>query len=94
MAITSIKSTYALDADTVHALEKLAKLWAVSKSEALRRVIRAAAAQSQLDRENPVAVWRELQARYAVSASKARDWSSRNRTERRRSSARRESPDK
>jgi hypothetical protein len=32
-----------LDVDTVRALERLAKQWDTSKSEALRRVIRAAA---------------------------------------------------
>ena len=36
----SIRSTYSLDAGTLRALERLARRWNVSKSEALRRAIR------------------------------------------------------
>lgn len=36
----TIKSTYSLDVGTVRTLEGLARLWNVSKSEALRRAIR------------------------------------------------------
>jgi len=43
MAITSIKSTYSLDVESVRALEALAKRWSVSKTEVLRRAIRIAA---------------------------------------------------
>ena len=43
MAVTTIKSTYSLDVETVRALEALARRWNVSKSEVLRRAIRAAA---------------------------------------------------
>ena len=43
MARTSVKATYSLDVDTARALEEMAKRWEVSKSEALRRAIRAAA---------------------------------------------------
>src|SRR5437870_291443 len=45
MAITTIKSTYALDVATVRALEGLARRWNVSKSEALRRAVRVASGQ-------------------------------------------------
>lgn len=43
MAITTIKSTYALDVESMRTLEKLAQRWNVSKSEVLRRAIRIAA---------------------------------------------------
>ena len=43
MAVTTIKSTYALDVESMHMLEKLAQRWNVSKSEVLRRAIRIAA---------------------------------------------------
>jgi len=43
MAIPKIKATYSLDVPTVRALENLAKLWGVSKSEAVRRAIRQSA---------------------------------------------------
>lgn len=38
----TIKSTYALDVETARTLEDMARRWGVSKSEALRRAIRAA----------------------------------------------------
>lgn len=38
----TVKSTYALDIETARALEDMARCWGVSKSEALRRAIRAA----------------------------------------------------
>ncbi|MDE0167162.1 MAG: ribbon-helix-helix protein, CopG family [Bryobacterales bacterium] len=42
MAVTTIKSTYSLDVESVRALETLAWRWNVSKSEVLRRAIRLA----------------------------------------------------
>ncbi len=45
MAVTTIKSTYSLDVDSVRALEALARRWNVSKSEVLRRAIRIAATE-------------------------------------------------
>ena len=44
MTIHRIKGTYSLDAGTVRELDRLARRWKTSKSEALRRAIRAAAA--------------------------------------------------
>ena len=43
MAIPKIKSTYSLDVETVRTLESLARRWNVSKTEVVRRAIRAAA---------------------------------------------------
>ena len=45
MATVTIKSTYALDVESVRMLEALADRWRVSKSEALRRAIRAASSE-------------------------------------------------
>lgn len=42
MAVTSIKSTYSLDVDSVRQLEMLAERWRVSKSEVIRRALRIA----------------------------------------------------
>ena len=50
MAIPKIKATYSLDAETTALLDKLARRWAVSKSEALRRIIRAAGSASESDK--------------------------------------------
>ena len=49
MAVTTIKSTYSLDVESVRALEELARRWEVSKSEVLRRAIRSAAAAVEPD---------------------------------------------
>lgn len=44
MAVTTVKSTYSLDVESVRTLEALARRWTVSKSEVLRRALRIAAA--------------------------------------------------
>ena len=52
MATPKIKSTYSLDVETVRTLESLAHRWNVSKTEVVRRAIRAAAGEkSQRARE-------------------------------------------
>ncbi|MGI9305663.1 MAG: ribbon-helix-helix protein, CopG family, partial [Gammaproteobacteria bacterium] len=52
MATTTVKSTYSLDVDTVQKLEAISRRWNVSKSEALRRAIRAAHAPQRPQGEN------------------------------------------
>lgn len=42
MAITTIKSTYSLDVESVRTLETLAERWDASKSEVIRRALRIA----------------------------------------------------
>jgi len=42
MAMTTIRSTYALDVETMQVVKRIAHKWKLSKSEALRRAIRAA----------------------------------------------------
>lgn len=42
MAITTIKSTYSLDIESVRILESLAEHWDASKSEVIRRALRIA----------------------------------------------------
>ena len=49
MARMTIRSTFALDPDTARALERLAGLWGVSKSEALRRAVAAASREERVD---------------------------------------------
>lgn len=90
MAVTTIKSTYALDVETVRALEGIARRWKVSKSEALRRAIRAAAGKRSHERNDAVVALNELQKSLKLSPVKARAWTRRTRTERRASSARSE----
>jgi len=89
MAITTIKSTYALDVATVRALEGLARRWNVSKSEALRRAVRVASGQRTPQREALAALDR-LQKSLRLPPAKARAWARATRQERRAWSMRRE----
>ena len=66
-----VKSTYVLDVETAESLDRLAKGWHVSKSEALRRMIRSAAASSAPDR---VALFRQLQKAVALGTADAEAW--------------------
>jgi hypothetical protein len=81
MARIAIKATYALDVETVEALERMARRWAVSKSEALRRAVRAAATEEKHAR--PVDRLEELQRSLALSPAKAKAWLDEVRAERR-----------
>jgi Ribbon-helix-helix protein, copG family len=89
MARITIKATYALDVDTVRSLEQTARRWKVSKSEALRRAIHAAA--HSMPGEDGSRALEELQRSLNLSGSKAAGWARRVHRERRRSSDRRES---
>ena len=62
MAITTIKSTYSLDVETVRTLESLARRWNVSKSEVLRRAIRTAAGEESPRARKKLEALRQLQA--------------------------------
>jgi hypothetical protein len=83
VARTPLKATYALDAASVQALEKVAQRWAVSKSEALRRAIRAAAAAEIPGGAQGVDRLGRLQRTLALSPKKAAAWARDVRTERR-----------
>ena len=88
MAILTIKSTYSLDPETVRALQDMARRWGVSKSEALRRAVRAAAAENRGDESEILKALDELQRSMALTRAEAQRWTSRVRAERRASSAR------
>src|SRR5438128_90678 len=45
MGRVTIRSTYAMDVETVRTLERMARRWRISKSAALRRAIQAAAGE-------------------------------------------------
>jgi len=89
MARTTVKATYALDVETVRALERMARRLGVSKSEALRRAIRTAARQHQEQGPPALAALDRLQRSLRLTPVTARAWASRVRTERRTSSTRR-----
>ena len=90
MAITTIRTTYALDVETVRRLEEMARRWGVSKSEALRRAVRTAARQPLEEGVSALGALRELQQSLGLSPGSARSWARRARAERRASSARQE----
>ena len=87
MAIPKIKATYSLDEETVRLLERLARQWDVSKSEALRRVIRASAAEPQGDKAT--AALDRLQQSLGLTEAVTAAWARHARAERRASSKRR-----
>ena len=74
MAITTIKSTYALDPDTVRTLNEIARRWKVSKSEALRRAIRAVASQVPEESQDALQALDTLQDSLGGTAAKTRAW--------------------
>ncbi len=92
MATPMIKTTYALDSETIRALEEMATRWGVSKSEALRRAIRAVARrQRQPDRrQDALVALEELQRSLRLTRAKASAWIKEVRAERSAVSARRE----
>jgi predicted transcriptional regulator len=90
VAVPKIKSTYALDPETVQRLEHMARRWGVSKSEVLRRAIRAAASESSEVATDAVSALDELQRSLRVSRAKAQAWAGRSRAERRAAAAHRE----
>lgn len=90
MATPTRRSTYALDAETVQTLERMAQQWKVSKSEALRRAIRAAAEPPPPKAHDALEALEQLQRSLKLTPAGARTWARAARTERRASSARSE----
>jgi hypothetical protein len=82
MAITTIRSTYALDVDTVRALERMARRWNVSKSEALRRAIRNAEKEGAGSDDDALDALDKLQRSLKLTPARARAWATAVRTER------------
>jgi len=87
----TIKSTYALDIATVRTLERIARRWKVSKSEALRRAIRAAGDREAAGGSERLEVLDELQRSMNLSPARAGEWARKTRSERQASSTHSES---
>jgi hypothetical protein len=87
MAILKVKSTYSMDAETVRTLDSLAHRWKVTKSEALRRAIRIAAAKEPPGRGSLLAL-DEAQQSMRLASKVAAAWLERVRRERRAASRR------
>lgn len=82
MATPSIKSTYSLDVETVRQLEAMARRWNVSKSEALRRAIRAAASQQPPVGQEALEALQALQDTLGLTDKAAGSWEDEVRDER------------
>ena len=89
MAVTTIKSTYSLDVETVRTLESLARRWNVSKSEVLRRAIRAAAEEKSPRARRKLEALRQLQASVKRRGIDVAAWEREVRAERRAASIKR-----
>jgi predicted DNA-binding protein len=75
MAKMTIRSTFALDAETVAALDHLAERWGVSKSEVVRRIVHAAAVIEEADvASDAVTALEELQKRLGLTEEQAEEW--------------------
>lgn len=83
MASKVIRTTYALDVETVHLLEELASRQGTSKSEALRRAIRLAAEQDgDAATADRLAALDQLQREFALTEEEADRWIAKIRSER------------
>ena len=74
MASQTVKTTYALDVETVRRLEDLARRWNVSKSEALRRAIRASSVQAPTEELSPAQALERLQRTLRLTPRSAIGW--------------------
>ena len=75
MATQTVKTTYSLDLKTVRTLEALAQRWKVSKSEALRRAIRASAEREPREAgREALRALDELQRALGLTAETAEQW--------------------
>ena len=82
MATPTVKSTYSLDPQTVHDLERLARRFGTSKSEILRRAVHALARQESTPEDQRLQALEELQKRVGLTAEQAEDWAAQVRRER------------
>lgn len=89
MAIMTVRSTYALDPETVRILEEAARRWGVSKSEALRRAIRTAAGREPVSPRSAIHALDQLQKSMGLNSASARAWIRRVRQERQAATRRR-----
>src|SRR5271167_2163010 len=88
MARTSIKSTYALDVETIRKLDRVAARWKVSKSEVLRRAIDVVARDQLGEPPPPLQALDELQKSVKLTRQRTDQWSREVRNERAKTSAR------
>lgn len=83
MPTPKIKATYTLEPETVRLLDRMAKRWKISKSEALRRAVRAAAPLDSGVDGGAIATLDRLQQAAGLASAAARRWARDVREERR-----------
>ncbi len=88
MATQTVKTTYSLDVETLRALEELARRWSTSRSEALRRAIRASWVQADTPSLTPIRALDRLQGGLDLGQSAAGRWARAVRAQRKASSRR------
>ena len=74
MAAHTVKTTYALDVETVRRLDDIARRWNVSKSEALRRAIRAASVETPAEGLTPIQALDRVQRSLCLAPERAARW--------------------
>ena len=90
MATQTVKTTYALDVETVRSLDDLARRWNVSKSEALRRAIRAASVSTPAEGLTPIQALDRVQRSLGLTPQHTARWAAAAHAERRARSRRHE----
>jgi Arc/MetJ-type ribon-helix-helix transcriptional regulator len=78
-----IKTTYSLDLDTIHGLDRLARRWSVSRSEALRRAIRLVLEREGREDRSALDALDQAQAALGLTRAAAARWENEIRAERR-----------
>ena len=74
MPTSTVKATYSLDPETVRLLERMARKWNVSKSEALRRAIHLGSAAMPPETEAPLAAFDRMRASTMLREPQVRRW--------------------
>jgi predicted transcriptional regulator len=71
MATMTHRTTFALDAETIRRLKRLAARWQVSQAEVVRRAVAQAEAQPEPQSSDPVAMLRQMQESDPIDPKKA-----------------------
>jgi hypothetical protein len=90
MATARVKTTYALDAETVDLIDRMARRWGTSKSDVLRRAVRVAAQVARDEPDGGLAALEKLQRGAGLSPAHGRAWAGRASAERRAAGGHRE----
>lgn len=71
MAIMTHRTTFALDAETVRRLKRLAARWQVSQAEVVRRAVAEAETRPEPQNSDPITLLRQMQESEPLDPQKA-----------------------